>query len=40
MKAELDAAKVWQDNWGPLFTPTQPLTYKDRIKKLEEEADK
>ena len=40
MKAELDAAKIWEENWGPLFAPDEPHNYEDRIKKLEEEAAK
>ena len=40
MKAELDAAKVWEENWGPLFAPDEPHNYEERIKKLEDEAAK
>ena len=40
VKAELDAAKIWEENWGPLFAPDEPHNYEDRIKKLEEEAAK
>ena len=40
MKAELDAAKIWEENWGPLFAPDEPHNYEDRIKKLEDEAAK
>merc|ERR1711988_1113663 len=39
VKSELDAAKVWKDNWGPLFAPDAPKTYEDQINKLLSKAE-
>ena len=31
VKGENDAAREWNKNWGSLFAPNQPSTYKERI---------
>ena len=34
VRGENDAAREWNKNWGSLFAPNQPTSYKDRIQDL------
>ena len=34
VKGENDAAREWSKNWGSLFAPDEPTSYKERISDL------
>jgi hypothetical protein len=40
VKGENDAAREWSQNWGCLFAPDQPTSYKERIENLKRKTTK
>lgn len=39
-KGENEAARAWDNNWGQLFAPNMPRSYKDKIAQLEKQISK
>lgn len=40
VKSENDVAREWNKNWGDLFAPNQPSSYKERIEDLKRKITK
>ena len=36
VKGEVNAAREWTSNWGTLFAPDQPTSYRERIDRLKQ----
>ena len=36
VKGEVNAAREWTSNWGTLFAPNQPTSYRERIDRLKQ----